>query len=846
MPDTPPRPVLEVDLDDDGVFETDISIYVYEVATGWGRRSPLEKVGPRTAKIVLDNTDSRFTPKETSSPYSPNWTKDKPIRLKAVVPTPAVTNLIENPSLETDILGWETGGGAPTRIITAARYGRACGQVEGTAGSDTIVITNRDLSRIPVTASLSYVFKVWHRSVDDSSLHQMRINWYDSGGSLLTFSVVNWTATPGEAWTEESVVATAPGTAVTAELQLSDIGQTAGETLLYDGAMFYQGSDATVPYLDGDQPGATWSGTAHESTSSRGADPTFAEIIGFISNIRVERRHGDYICTVDIASRRDYQLDQYVSQHNIIDRKTEHSFNRLLDLLEGTELFKNPSFEERINGTTLPAEYSKVGTPPATLAIIEATASFQLDGKYVLGVTGTIFAAGDGWRYDMTPVTSGDKTYRFVLFLANEAGANGGKQVAFRMIDDLGGEAVQASTLYTLPGSITDLGYIIVEGTYRAGSTARYVEVVANEAFAAGGGWRTDAHHGCLAADKIPRSYLGLAAATLKHVAAFFRSARSLIDELADSVGGIIWDAGDGTFTLEDYQTRSATPVPKTRLTDSLELDGMGVSGIVYGELQDHAYTEVLVFSDGDIVASSPSEQDVWTLDPNPTLGNNEVRVYYVAYATSETGGQLIAEKENITVTVSSGSVTTDLKPYGVGALLTVTAGASGAVITLLKIVGPIFQRQSNRSRVAYTPVGASDRRFQRQLRLDMPMQGDATAAMTAVAQQAGDNFLEGQDTIEATFAAMTTEQWLEALGRTLGDSVHVRHNTGPGHLALDAVYQIEGRQLKWTARPQLSLEVTWTLSRASIQLITTRRAAAENAEARQFVRAAAARRQPL
>jgi hypothetical protein len=852
-----PSPILEVDLADDGAFATDISQFVYDVAVEWGRRSPLEKVSPRKATVVLDNTDERFTPKNTSGPYSPDWRKDKPIRLKAKVPAIGGTNLIDNPSSETDITGWTAiVGDALSRSIDEAKYGGASVLQNATAASPQfLILTQRSGSRFSVTAGLDYVFRTNIRIKAGNVLSgwKIEIEWLDGGGSTISVTASAFVLLSTDSpWTEFIVAGTAPALAVTAQLRVQE--DTANPldsgSVHLDGHFFYQSSDTTVPYIDGDQPGATWSGTAHESTSSRGTDPVFAEILGFITDLKVERRRGDHVCTVAITGLSDYHLDRFVSQHNIEGLGAAHTFERLLDIVEGTELFENPNFEQQIakDDTVLPTQYTKVGPHAGTSTLVVETDSDAFDGDHELryGVSAGV-DAGDGWRYDMTSVTTAGKEYRFVILLKNPSTDNVGETILFRMVDDLGGEAVQATVTVTL-GNQDVWVYAVVKGTYRSGSTARYVEFVAETDFAVSrsDSWRTDAHHGVLAADEIKRDFRGLATTTLAHVAAYQRSARAFLDELADSVGGVVWAQGDGTITLEDYQTRAAAPIPKLRLTDSVELDGLGVSGVAYAEKQDHSYTKVLVYSDGEIIAIGAPTAILWEAEPLPVLGNNEVRVYHVAYPVAETGGQIIGRREYPEFPTATGSATALLVPSGVGGILTITAGGSGATFTTLRIKGILRQRQSSRSRVSYVPSGAAARRFQRELRLDMPMQGSATSVMDTIAQRAGDNFLEGQDVIEATLAAVRTEQWLEALGRDFGDPVHIRHNTGPGNLALNDVYQIEGAQLRWASRPRHKLSVTWTLSRASIQLLTTRRAPAENAEARQFARAAPSRRQAV
>lgn len=59
---------------------TDISTYVKEIHTKYGRTNPLEDVDAGTAQYILDNRDRRFEPLYASSPYYPNIRPLKRIR----------------------------------------------------------------------------------------------------------------------------------------------------------------------------------------------------------------------------------------------------------------------------------------------------------------------------------------------------------------------------------------------------------------------------------------------------------------------------------------------------------------------------------------------------------------------------------------------------------------------------------------------------------------------------------------------------------------------------------------------------------------------------------------------
>lgn len=70
---------------------TDVSSYLLPViSTKRGRQRELDKFNPGEFSVVLDNTDRRFDPTNTSSPYHPNVVPNKRIRIKATHPTTSV------------------------------------------------------------------------------------------------------------------------------------------------------------------------------------------------------------------------------------------------------------------------------------------------------------------------------------------------------------------------------------------------------------------------------------------------------------------------------------------------------------------------------------------------------------------------------------------------------------------------------------------------------------------------------------------------------------------------------------------------------------------------------------
>lgn len=100
-----PAFTLLADLDNDGTFETDLSDYLLKVDVDMKRESALDAFSPRSATLVLDNEDSRFSPRNMSSPYAPNLKRGRKVQLSGSLTMREVTNLSENPSAEYDAEG---------------------------------------------------------------------------------------------------------------------------------------------------------------------------------------------------------------------------------------------------------------------------------------------------------------------------------------------------------------------------------------------------------------------------------------------------------------------------------------------------------------------------------------------------------------------------------------------------------------------------------------------------------------------------------------------------------------------------------------------------------------------
>lgn len=169
-------------------------------------------------------------------------------------------NLCTNPALSVDNTGWGGNGTAPARTAVsgfqrpyAARY------VDG-----TFIRTPTGL----VTEGLTYTLSIDIRPTSDVSSGHIYIEWQRSDSSVIQYTTVAYGALTGGAVTRLSVTDTTPidGTVYQACI-IVDGPDFTTNTTDFAAALIEQDTQLD-PYFDGDTPGASWDGTAGESTST--------------------------------------------------------------------------------------------------------------------------------------------------------------------------------------------------------------------------------------------------------------------------------------------------------------------------------------------------------------------------------------------------------------------------------------------------------------------------------------------------------------------------------------------------------------------------------------------------
>lgn len=178
------------------------------------------------------------------------------------------TNLVPNPSFETNTDGWAiaggwaiVAGGTLTRDTTVAQFGTASARVDTTATNQGIAHTFSGTFRAGVT----YRISGWLRSnVGENARFLIGNDGNDAGGQQLVLAA--------NTWTRYSFLWTPSADRVNPSLHAQHMGATAVRSLWVDGVMVIETS-ADPSYFDGStvppesDRRARWTGAAHASRS---------------------------------------------------------------------------------------------------------------------------------------------------------------------------------------------------------------------------------------------------------------------------------------------------------------------------------------------------------------------------------------------------------------------------------------------------------------------------------------------------------------------------------------------------------------------------------------------------
>lgn len=846
-----PIVTLRLDLNNDGTYEVDADQYLQGYQIKQGRASAVDRFSLPTATIMVDNEDSRFSPKNASGPYYPDLASSAlgRVRLNVARVSAAVTNYLPNPSLEVGASGW-VGTNATLQRLIVAGYVAAFGLkvLENAAGSAYLVKQSKGAA----VSSGNWTGSVWVKGVGDSIGKDVHLDVLATGGAGGTETGTGANVALTAAWQRISTtlnVSASDHTDMTLELR-RDTSIIAAE-FFYTDAWQLENAASMGEYIDGDQPDCAWSGTAHASTSTRALNPSFTIFTGVIRSIALERDHpGTVLKAVGIT---ESILRHRISAGPFAKKPANIILQRLLDVTEaevlaarglGGELIRDGAFRfggtalVAYNGTTIDNQYDTGLSTPSSDDPIEYEA---LEGDQVSRCSG-MDADDEGWKLDVTSDTDNTTLYRCTVFLRGIGGAVG-KQVTLIM-EGLTPAGTGDSVDHTLTS-----GWAQVELTAKFdtgdSSTVRQLRVrgKAGEGFDAGGPYefQTDGLHLVKTLEgggrvlpfaephAIQYQIVGSNyTAEIEYLDAIDRSAGAVLDEVAKSVGGWYRENGSGELIFEDFDDRAPSAfAARLRLTDDPNDGGFGYGLTAYEEPTGSLANRVRVGSYGDVtVLESPAPKGTtsnriritWSLEPVPrAIAQNTLYTYFADYVAegdeAEESQSSLILRRGIAGTLGPGTWTADdgvstpyLINYGRGGTVKLR-GESGGAATLYWLATGGRIQQRNTSERTFVETGSGEPL----LELDMPGQGFQTTLMGQVRDWANTKYSKGPPTVSLTLTGTPDPALLDnILGREPGTPVWLRHIVGPYAFAVDGLFFVEGWALRHDPGqyPELTLDL--------------------------------------
>lgn len=220
------------------------------------RSHELDEVQPGTLSLTLNNADGRFTAGRTSSPYYPNVTLNRPIRIRARWPNSANQVTLDQATAAT-AGAFATGAGSVTRDTSVFPAGQTAsirwdGGVLGSTGQHMWLgsnsVTTATDQAVPVTAGATYSLQTQARRGATTISITARIRWYDAAGAFLSVSAGTSVALTTSFQTV-SVSAAAPASAVWARLAIANATTTAANAPVYTGAWQFEQAASPTTYV---------------------------------------------------------------------------------------------------------------------------------------------------------------------------------------------------------------------------------------------------------------------------------------------------------------------------------------------------------------------------------------------------------------------------------------------------------------------------------------------------------------------------------------------------------------------------------------------------------------------
>ncbi len=827
---------LKADLDDNGLYDTDWTTFLRDYKVDLVRSSAVDRFGPRRASFILDNTDSRFSPRNTSSPYSPNLVRGKRVRLSETITVPAATNLMRNPSAETNTTFW-TGVGFVTisQQQAGARFGKFGIECLDSIGAPYGV--EQDTGVAPATGN--HTASVYCKGVGDSIGEDCRLLFKATGGAGGTETATK-TVTLRAEWQRIELtlnVVAGDHTDLTAEVE-RQTSVTLGEKFYTDALLVETGASASI-YCDGDQPECTWSGTAHASTSNRTANPTTNLFTGELREFNVGRKTRIPFAEFVATGLTERVFRAIINAGPFTRKGADLILQRLLDILEGPvadsigldgEVFKDGA--NRYGGDAILAfnatvdkefDTGKAGGGGGTSDDPEQWDA--MEGDNVVRVTG-LTGASQGWKLDVSAVTKFDSSYRVGVFVRAGNAQTSGQDVRLRIQQGINIKEGDPITL-----SDTVWKYLSFIEPFSGVDDLRQVFVLSDGAgWGAGDEFWTDCHHmtepyqsASPLVSLLPLVTIGTKwTGDLEYVDAFEESGGSVLELVAKSIGGWLYENGDGDIVFEDYTRRdnAVVTIPKLRLSD-IPQGGHYYDLESYSEPAGSLAGVVRVGSLGNITVqpapdAGTTAKVIWQLEPHspPQFSANEIRTFTATYTSEGDSGGLIARRAVVIAVPGAGWAveqvqTPYVRNYGRAGQVVFKAPGSTKNLVFCFIGARINSREvTERSFIEFggdvSPI----------MELDMPAQGYKTTAMNDLLIWALVKYNASPASMEVVLSGASIPRLLEIFRPTIGLPVWVEHVQGAGNLGLSALFYTEG--IKFELEAGRHPRVTLTLEEAT------------------------------
>jgi hypothetical protein len=195
------------------------------------------------------------------------------------------TNLISNPSFETNTNSWAGQNGATLSRNTVAPYSGS-GDLLVTSSASNYNLAISDF--MTVTPNKPYYLSAYCRNVSGSTRNiYIGVQFFTSANVYISEmnSAGSGNLTTAAGWVRRSASGTSPATAAKAKVFLTSgtTGLTAGWQTEFDDILFEQSSTLNS-YFDGSRTGASWTGAANNSTSTLPARVNLAPNPSFETN----------------------------------------------------------------------------------------------------------------------------------------------------------------------------------------------------------------------------------------------------------------------------------------------------------------------------------------------------------------------------------------------------------------------------------------------------------------------------------------------------------------------------------------------------------------------------------